>query len=349
MKTLKDIERRLAESVLARDAVQPLFDEAPPGVLGDLDRPPEPGRTSGFYAVPERAVPGHSRVAGGNCPDVQVTPARSWAGLAGAVPPAAEDRASVLINRGRGSAYRRGFFRRRKVTAALSAALLALTIGLVTVLLTGGASWPASVPTMQAEITTACQNPDVTSEPGQINFACAKGTQQILWVFALLASSGNPQFSDTKSGRMGLEPIAPAQGAEVAWSLNLHHPYNALNPIDSLEVAARAINNIIGGASTIGANGDPSVQPGLESNPANCSRYTGSAAVTSEPGFPSVCRAPVTTAAQQAALVADVYQKWAVGATAQDAQDAAVLFGNAGNPGNPQVQAILKNLSQTNL
>ncbi len=348
MKTLKDIERRLAESVLARDAMQPLFDEARQGVLGDLDCLPEPGRTSGFYAVPERAMPGHSRFAGGNARSAG--DAGAFLGRAGgAVPPAAEDRTSVLINRGRGSAYRRGFFRRRKVIAALSAALLALTIGLVTVLLTGGASWPASVPTMQAEITTACQNPDVTSEPGQINFACAKGTQQILWVFALLASSANPQFSDTKSGRMGLEPIAPAQGAEVAWSLNLHHPYDAMNPIDSLEVAARAINNIIGGASTIAANGDPSVQAGLESSPANCVRYTGSAAVTSEPGFPSVCRAPVTTAAQQAALVTDVYQKWAVGAMAQDAQDAAILFGNAGNPGNPQVQAILKNLSQTNL
>src|SRR5450755_3296974 len=66
MKTLKDIERRLAESVLARDAVQPLFDEPPKGVLSDLDRLPELGRTSGFYAVPERAVPGYSRVAGGN-------------------------------------------------------------------------------------------------------------------------------------------------------------------------------------------------------------------------------------------------------------------------------------------
>ena len=348
MKTLKHIERRLAESVLARDAVRPLFDEAPAGVLGDLDRLPEPGRTSGFYAVPERAVPGYSRVAGGQ--------ARSAGGAgaflgraAGAVPPAHGDRTSVLINRGRGSAYRPGFFRRHKVIAALSAALLALTVGLVTVLLTGGASWPASVPTMQAEITTACQNPDISSEPGQINFACAKGTQQILWVFALLASSGNPQFSDAKSGRKGLEPIAPAQGAEVAWSLTLHHPYNAMNPIDSLAVAARAINNIIGGAATIGANGDPSVQPGLESNAANCVRYTGSAAMTSEPGFPSVCRAPVTTAAQQAALVADVYHKWAVGAAAQDAQDAAILFENAGNPGNPQAQAILKNLSQTNL
>jgi hypothetical protein len=348
MKTLKHIERRLAESVLARDAVRPLFDDATAGVLSDLGRLPEQGRTSGFYAVPERAVPGYSRVASGQARSAGEAGA-FLGGAAGAVPPAHGDRTSVLINRGRGSAYRPGFFRRRKVIAALSAALLALAVGLVTVLLTGGASWPASVPTMQAEITTACQNPDVNSEPGQINFACAKGTQQILWVFALLASSGNPQFSDAKSGRKGLEPIAPAQGAEVAWSLNLHHPYNAMNPIDSLAVAARAINNIIGGASTIGANGDPSVQPGLESNAANCVRYTGSAAVTSEPGFPSVCRAPVMTAAQQAALVADVYQKWAVGATAQDAQDAATLFENAGNPGNPQVQAILKNLSQTNL
>ncbi len=348
MKTLKDIERRLAESVLARDAVRRAFDDAPGGELGDLDRLADPGRTSGFYAVPERAVPGHSRVAGGSARGAG--DAGTFLGRAGgAVPPAAQDRTSVLVSRGRGSAYRPGFSRRRKVMAALTTALVALIVALVTVLLTGGPSWPASVATMQAQITTACQNLDVASEPGQINFACAKGTQQILWVFALLASSGNPQFSDTKSGRMGLEPIAPAQGAEVAWSLNLHHPYNAMNPIDSLEVAARAINNIIGGASTIGTNGDPSVQPGLESSPANCTRYTGSAAVTSQPGFPSVCRAPVTTTAQQAALVADVYQKWAVGATAQDAQDAATLFENAANPGNPQVQAILKNLSQTNL
>ncbi len=348
MKTLKDIERRLAESVLARDAVRRAFDDPAGGELGDLDRLPEPDRTSGFYTVPERAVPGHSRVEGGSAGSAGET--GTLTGRAGsAVPPAGEDRTSVLISRGRGSVYRPGFFRRRKVIAALSGALVALIVVLVTVLLTGGASWPASVATMQAQITTACQNPDVDSEPGQINFACGQGTQQILWVFALLASSGNAQFSDTKSGRMGLEPIAPAQGAEVAWSLNLHHPYNAMNPIDSLEVAARAINNIIGGASTIGTNGDPSVQPGLESNPANCTRYTGSAAMTSQPGFPTVCRAPVTTTARQAALVADVYQKWAVGATAQDAQDAATLFENAGNPGNAQVQAILKNLSHTNL
>jgi hypothetical protein len=42
--------------------------------------------------------------------------------------------------------------------------------------------------------------------------------------------------------------------------------------------------------------------------------------------------------------VADVYQKWIVGADPKAAQNAAVLFENANNPGNPQVQAILKHL-----
>ena len=160
MKTLKDIERRLAESVLARDAVQPLSGEPPKDVLGDLDRLPEPGRTSGFYAVPEHAIPGHSRVAGGSNARSGGDAGTFLGRAAGAVPPAV-DRTSVLISRGRGSVYRPGFLRRRKVIAVLIAALLALTVGLVTVLLTGGASWPASVPAMQAEITTACQNPDV--------------------------------------------------------------------------------------------------------------------------------------------------------------------------------------------
>jgi hypothetical protein len=34
------------------------------------------------------------------------------------------------------------------------------------------------------ETTTACQNPNVAAEPTQVNFARAKGTCQILWVFA---------------------------------------------------------------------------------------------------------------------------------------------------------------------
>ena len=345
MKSIKESERRVAESVLPRDAAARALNDARQTPLDDLDPVAARNRTAAFYAVPEHAVPGRARGRGtgfaggsGDCPDG----AGDWA-------TASPDRTSLLVDHGRGSAYHPGLFRRHKRAFGLGATAVALVITLIAVLLRGGASWPASVPAMQAEITTACQNPDVMSEPGQVNFACAKGTQQVLWVFALLSSSGHPQFADTKTGRMGLEPIAPGQGAEVAWSLNLHHPYDPMNPIDSLEVAARAINNIIGGASVIAASGSPSVQPGLESYPANCVRYTGSAAITARQGFPSVCSSLITTPEQQAALVEDVYKKWAVGATAQAAGDAAVLFENSGNPGDPQVEAILRHLSATNL
>jgi hypothetical protein len=52
----------------------------------------------------------------------------------------------------------------------------------------------------------------------------------------------------------------------------------------------------------------------------------------------------VSSEAGQGALVADAYQKWMVGATPKQAQDAATLYENASNPGNPQVQAILRHL-----
>jgi hypothetical protein len=254
-----------------------------------------------------------------------------------------EDHTEVLVSRGRRSARYRHLPRGYKVgiAAALAVAVITVAIGM---LLRGTPSWPGTVATVQAQAAQACRNPDVQSEPGQVNFACAQATRQILWVFALLTSGNNPNFVDAKSGRRGLEPIAPAQGGEVAWSLNLHHPYDPGNPADSLQVAARAINNIIGGATVTGSDGNPVVQPGLEGSPANCARYTGSAAVTSRQGFPALCARPVTSAAGQAALVADVYLKWVVGAPPSAAQDAAVLFENADNPGDPQVQAILKHL-----
>jgi hypothetical protein len=255
---------------------------------------------------------------------------------------AEDDRTEVMVNHGRRSTYRRRLPRRR-VLAAIAAAAAAVVILLVIVVGMGGASWPATVATVQAQITRACQNPDVASEPGQINFACAKDTRQILWVFALLTSGNDPSFSDGKTGRLGLEPITPAQGGAVAWSLNLHRPYDPFNPVDSLEVAARAINNIIGGATLTGANGRPVVQSGLESSSANCLRYTGSSALRMRSGYPSLCARPVTLAGQ-AELVTDVYQKWIVGAAPQAAQDAAVLFTNSTNPGDPQVQAILRHL-----
>jgi len=197
---------------------------------------------------------------------------------------------------------------------------------------------------MQREAAAACRNPDVRSEPGQVNFACAKDTRQILWVFALMTSAGNPRFRDPATGRDGLEPITPSQGGEIAWSLNLHHPYDPQNAIDSLAVAARAINNIIGGATVTSSSGRSQIQAGLEGHAANCLRYTGSADTTDRQGYPRVCANPVTSTAGEAALVADVYQKWVVGATPKAAQDAAVLFENAHNPGDPRVQYILKHL-----
>ena len=259
-----------------------------------------------------------------------------------------EGRTEVLVNHGRSSAYYPRFSRGLK--AAIGTAVVAALVTILVMRLPGaGASWPSSVAKVQREAARACQNPDVKSEPGQVDFACARGTRQFLWVFALMTSSDNPDFADRMTGRLGLEPITPAQGGAVAWSLNLHQPYNPSNPIDSLEVAARAINNIVGGATLTGKHGNPVVQPGLESNSANCLRYTGSAAVTSRAGFPSVCARPVNGRTGQAALVADVYQKWIVGAPDEAAREAAVLFENANNPGDPRVQAILKHLSQAKL
>jgi hypothetical protein len=259
-------------------------------------------------------------------------------------PLSAQWRTEVLVTHGRHSSYRPRLRLGRRALIIAAAAAVVLTVILVIILSGPGASWPASVAVVQNETARACQNPDVKSEPDQVNFACAQDTRQILWVFALMTSGDNPDFSDGQTGRVGLEPITPDQGGQVAWSLNLHSPYSALNPTDSLEVAARAINSIIGGATVTSANGSPVVQPGLEATPANCVRYTGSAAVSSRQGFPGLCAKPVTTPAGQAALVADIYQKWMVGATPQAAEDAAVLFENAGNPGDPQVQAILRQL-----
>ena len=62
-----------------------------------------------------------------------------------------------------------------------------------------------------------------------------------------------------------------------------------------------------------------------------------------------MCAQPVTTATGQAALVADTYQQWVVGATAAAAYDVSVLFANANDPGNAQVQAILKTVPNARL
>jgi hypothetical protein len=223
-------------------------------------------------------------------------------------------------------------------------AALAVGIGLTVALQGPGPGWPSSVAGVKQEIETACQNPDVASDPGEVNFACGKETSQILWVFALITSHDNPNYTDQATGRKGLEPITPAQGGEVAWALNLHHPYDPANPLDSLAVAARAINNIIGGATVTSQSGSQVVQPGLESSAANCQRYTGSSALITRQGFPALCADQVSGPQGEAALISDIYRQWMVGASSQQATDAAVLFTNAGNPGDPQVQAVLRSL-----
>jgi hypothetical protein len=260
-------------------------------------------------------------------------------------PDSSGDRTTMLLSHGRSTARRR--LSRRGWLALASVAAVVLTGVLIAVLLAGRASWPSSVATVRREAAIACRNPDVRSEPGQINFACARESSQILWVFALLTSYDNPRFVDRATGRTGLEPITPAQGGELAWSLNLHHPYDPASPVDSLEVAARAINNIVGGATVTSTSGKLVVQPGLESSPQNCAKYTGSPALTTRQGFPALCARQVTSRSGRMALVFDIYRKWLVGATTAAAQDAAVLFGNADDPGDGRVQAILRQLSRS--
>jgi hypothetical protein len=266
----------------------------------------------------------------------------------GAGAPAASGRTEALINRGRPGSRRP---RRRRLLAhwrLLTAGAVALLLtGAVAVLVTtrgSGAAWPPSVAAVQAEIKQACANPDVAAEPSGLNFACAKDSDQVLWVFALLTSGDNPSFVDQSTGREGLDPVQPEQGGYIAWALNLHHPYDPANPIDSLAVAARAINNIISGATLTSSTGSALIEPGLESKSSNCQRYTGSGKLAARRGYPAACALPVTSASGQSALVSDVFQQWMGGTSSRIAGEAGVLFENAGNPANPRVRSILASL-----
>jgi len=305
--------------------------------------------SAGSGGYPAAAAPGFP-AAGGYAAGGYHAPQTSGYPDAGVGGP--DQRTEVLINRGRRNVQPSGAKRwagHWRAIAGGTVAVLAAVIAITVSLRGGGASWPASVATVQSQITAACQNPNVVAEPTQVNFACAKDTQQILWVFSLLTSGNNPGYSDSANGRKGLEPITPSQGGDIAWSLNLHHPYDPASAADSLAVAARAINNIIGGATLTGANGAPVVQPGLESKAANCARYTGSPALVTKQGFPALCALAVSSPAGQAALVSDVFQQWMVGTPGQVATQAGVLFQNADNPGDPRVQAILNSLHVSGL
>ena len=337
--------RELTDSSYSRDGTPQRSSEGRPGMLRAQPRrtPPRPARP--LDDQPDEAP---AYAIEDDEPDDELTTIIQNAGRPGWPRATAQQRTQALIDRGRRSASRGGAGRARMPKSRKGVLVVAGVVAVIAIasflIFRSSPSWPPSVATVQSQIETACQNPNVAAEPAQVNFACAKDTNQILWVFALMTSGDNPQFSDAKTGRQGLEPITPAQGGQVAWSLNLHHPYNPMDPVDSLQVAARAINNIIGGATLTGTNGKPVVQPGLEGNPANCVKYTGSSAIVSHAGFPSQCAQPVTSSTGQAALVADTYRQWVVGATAAAAYDVGVLFSNANDPGNPQVQTILKSL-----
>jgi hypothetical protein len=341
--------RELADGSFGLDGTPQRFREGRPGMLRAQPRPAPPTRTSPPtrpldhelddalpYAIEEDEL------------DDELASAARTAGRPGWPGASGQRRTQALIDRGRRSASRGAAARPRMPKSRKGVLIVAGIAAVITIaslfIFRSSPGWPPSVASVQSQIETACKNPNVASEPAQVNFACGKDTSQILWVFSLMTSGNNAKFSDPKTGRQGLEPITPAQGGQVAWSLNLHHPYSPMDPVDSLQVAARAINNIIGGATLTGSDGKPVVQPGLESNPDNCVKYTGSSAVVSHAGFPSQCAQPVTSTTGQAALVADTYRQWVVGASAAAAYDVGVLFSNANDPGNPQVQTILKSL-----
>ena len=338
--------RELADGSFGLDEPPQRSREGRPGMLRAQPRPAPPKRTPPPPTRPLDDAPPYV-IEEDELDDELATAART-AGRPGWPGASAQRRTQALIDRGRRSASRGAAARPRMPKSRKGVLIVAGVAAVITIasllIFRSSPGWPPSVASVQSQIETACKNPNVASEPAQVNFACGKDTSQILWVFSLMTSGNNAKFSDPKTGRQGLEPITPAQGGQVAWSLNLHHPYSPMDPVDSLQVAARAINNIIGGATLTGSNGKPVVQPGLESNPDNCVKYTGSSAIVSHAGFPSQCAQPVTSTTGQAALVADTYRQWVVGASAAAAFDVGVLFSNASNPGNPQVQTILKSL-----
>ena len=87
--------------------------------------------------------------------------------------------------------------------------------------------------------------------------------------------------------------------------------------VDSLEVAARAINNIIAGATLTSTSGGALVEPGLESTAADCQRYTGSARAGDPVRATRRAAPPRSPRRGEAALVGDAFAQWMGGTPSQ--------------------------------
>ena len=160
MKMVRDFERKLAAAALARDPELSRLYDTRQLTLEGLDELRDPARAAALRTVPERPGPAAGPVR---------IPAVDGPGP-GRRAPAGPDRTELLVNQGRGSAYRPSRWRQRKFLIGAGAALLVVIIVVVTIVLSSGASWPASVATVKSEITTACRQPrrDVRARPGQL-------------------------------------------------------------------------------------------------------------------------------------------------------------------------------------
>src|ERR1700760_4675443 len=225
----------IADSSIGLDGTPQRSREGRPGMLRAQPRPAPPTRTPPRPTRPlDDELDDASPYAIQEDEPDELTTAIRTAGWPGA---STQQRTQALIDRGRAGGSRGAAARPRMPKSRKGVLIVAGIAAVITIaalfIFRASPGWPPSVATVQSQIETGGKN---------------------------------ATFSDAKTGRQGLEPITPAQGGQVAWSLNLHHPYNPMDPVDSLQVAARAINNIIGGATLTGSNGNPVVQPGLESN-----------------------------------------------------------------------------------
>ncbi len=61
------------------------------------------------------------------------------------------------------------------------------------------------------------------SRADELDFACAKDADQVLWVFALLTGDRRTSLTNQLAAR-DWNKSRPGQGDDIAWSSNLHHP-----------------------------------------------------------------------------------------------------------------------------